>query len=141
MNWITNIWTARVLVIAGFLLGWGSIGATIGHVGNDLFLLVASSPVGQTHSWHHYFRELGGDFGAMLAILIILFAQPRQRSSMAWWVMLVLMVGFYAPFWVGIPFNPELGAPNTAADINHLMMAIPTLLGCFLAKKHFGDRW
>lgn len=40
MSILKNLWTARVLVIIGFLLGYGSLGATIGHVGNDLILLV-----------------------------------------------------------------------------------------------------
>lgn len=140
MRWLTHIWTARILVIAGFLLGWNSIGATIGHVGNDAFLLVPDAPLSQTHSWHHFFRELGGDFGAMAAILVILFAAPKYRSPVTWWVMLILMIGFYAPFWAGVPFMAELGAPTRAAEINHLSMAIPTLLGCFLAKRHFAAR-
>ena len=137
MQWITNIWTARVLVIAGFLFGWNSLGATMRHMGNELFLLVAESPNGPAHSWHHFFRELGGDFGAMAAILVILFAAPRYRNALTWSVMLILMIGFYAPFWVGVPFMPELGAPSVAAEINHLLMAVPTLLGCFLAWPSF----
>ena len=136
---LANLWTARVLVIIGFLAGWNSLGATVGHVGNDRFLLVDTAPLVQTHSWHHYFRELGGDFAAMAAILIILFAAPRFRTPVTWWVMLILMLGFYAPFWVGTPFMPELGAPNRDAEIYHLSMAIPALLGCFLAKRHFRE--
>jgi hypothetical protein len=139
VNVLKNLWTARILVIAGFLLGWNSLSATVGHLGSDLFLLVEGSPVGQTHSWHHFLRELGGDFGAMIAVLVLLFAAPRYRTSVAWWVMLILMIGFYAPFWVGTPFDRAYGAPNMDAEINHLMMAIPALLGCFLAKPHFRD--
>jgi hypothetical protein len=47
------------------------------------------------------------------------------------------MIGFSAPFWVGVPFMPELGAPNFGAEINHLSMAIPALIGCFIAKPCF----
>jgi hypothetical protein len=137
MRWITNIWTARAFVIAGFLFGWNSLGATVGHMGNELFLLVPDSPNGQAHSWHHFFRELGGDFGAMAAILVILFAPRRYRNPLTWSVMLILMIGFYAPFWVGVPFMPELGAPSLAAEINHLLMAVPALIGCFLAWPSF----
>ena len=137
MEWLKGIWPARIFVIAGFLLGWNSIGATITHIGSDAFLLVPAAPVAQTHSWHHFFRELGGDFGAMAAILLILFAAPKHRTPVTWWVMLILMIGFYAPFWVGTPFNPALGAPNMGAEINHLSMAIPALIGCFLAKPYF----
>ena len=136
-DWFKGLWPARVFVIAGFLLGWGSLSATVGHIGNDAFLLVAGSPNGPTHSWHHFFRELGGDFGAMAAIVLILFSAPRYRTPVAWWVMLILMIGFYAPFWVGVPFMPELGAPSLSAEINHLMMAVPPLIGCALAWPHF----
>ena len=137
MNILKNLWTARVLVIMGFLLGYGSLGATIGHVGNDLFLLVEGAPVVQTHSWHHFFRELGGDFGAMAAILLILFAAPRFRTPVTWWAVVILMAGFYAPFWIGVPFMAELAAPDMDAEINHLSMAIPAVLGCILARRHF----
>jgi hypothetical protein len=137
---LKTLWPARVLVIAGFLLGWNSLSATVTHLGNELFLLVPDSPNGPTHSWHHFFRELGGDFGAMAAILLILFAAPKYQNRVTWWVMLILMIGFYAPFWVGVPFMPELGAPSMAAEINHLMMAIPTLIGCALAWPHFCRR-
>jgi hypothetical protein len=139
MKWLTNIWTGRVLIIAGFLLGWGSLSATVGHIGNSAFLLTPDAPLTPTHSWHHFFRELGGDFGAMIGILVIVFATPRFRTPVTWWVMLILMVGFYAPFWVGVPFLPELAAPTMDAEINHLMMAVPTLLGGFLIKRHFAE--
>ena len=137
VQYLTNIWTARVLVIIGFLAGWNSLSATVSHMGNDLFLLVDTGPLAQTHSWHHFFRELGGDFGAMAAVLLILFAAPKYRTPVTWWVMLLLMIGFYAPFWVGVPFDPALGAPSMAAEVNHLAMAIPALLGCFLSRGNF----
>jgi hypothetical protein len=82
-------------------------------------------------------RELGGDFGAMVAILVILFAAQSVRTPVTWWVVLILMTGFYAPFWVGTPFLQELGAPSWDAQMNHLMMAVPAIIGCFLAKRHF----
>lgn len=140
MQWIRSIWFGRALIIAGFVAGYNSIGATVRHLGNDAFLLVAETPNGPTHSWHHFLRELGGDFGAMVAILVIIFAAPKHRTPITWWVMLILMVGFYAPFWVGTPFNPAYGAPNMSAEINHLIMAIPALLGCFAIRPHFRDR-
>ena len=137
MEWLRSIWIGRILIIVGFLLGYNSISATVRHLGSDAFLLVAESPNGPTHSWHHFLRELGGDFGAMAAILVIVFAAPKYRTSVAWWVMLILMIGFYAPFWVGTPFDPAYGAPNMAAEINHLAMAIPSLIGCFALWPHF----
>ena len=133
-SFFTNFWTARALVILGFLLGWGSLSATARHIASDQHLLVAGI---QTHSWHHFFRELGGDFGAMIAILVILFAGQSVRTPTTWWVVLILMIGFYGPFWIGTPFLAELAAPSWNAEVTHLRMAIPALLGCFLAKRHF----
>jgi hypothetical protein len=138
MEWMNRLIAGRALIIIGFLAGYGSIGATINHLGNDAYLLVASSG-SPTHSWHHFLRELGGDFGAMAAILLIIFAPQRHRTSTTWWVMLILMIGFYAPFWIGVPFNPAYGAPSISAEINHLMMAIPTLVGCFVLRSRFRD--
>jgi hypothetical protein len=137
MKFLTDLRVARVLVIIGFLAGWNSLGATYAHIGNDVFLLTPEAPITPTHAWHHYLRELGAQFGAMAAILLILFAPPAFRTPVTWWVMLILMIGFYAPFWVGVPFNPAYGAPNMGAEINHLSMAIPALAGCFLARRHF----
>ena len=128
---------ARILVIVGFLAGWNSLGATAAHIGSEAFLLTPDAPITPTHAWHHYLRELGAQFGAMAAILVILFAPARFRTPVTWWVMLLLMIGFYAPFWVGVPFNPQYGAPNLGAEINHLTMALPALTGCFLARKAF----
>ena len=137
LKYLTNLWLVRALVILGFILGMRSVGYTIGHIGDELMLLTPDSRLAQTHSWHHYFREVFGDFGAMAAILIILFATPRFRNPITWWVMLVLMLGFYAPFWVGTPFMAELAAPSMGAEILHLQMAVPPLLACFLARRHF----
>lgn len=137
MTWFNRLQVGRGLIIIGFLAGYNSIGATINHLGNEGFLLVAASPNGPTHSWHHFLRELGGDFGAMAAILLIVFAAPRYRTPVTWWVMLILMAGFYAPFWIGTPFDPAYGAPSMAAEINHLIMAIPTVTGCFVLRPCF----
>lgn len=137
MEWLNRLQVGRGLIILGFLAGYNSIGATVGHLGSDVFLLVADSPNGPTHSWHHFLRELGGDFGAMVAILVIIFASARDRTMNAWWVMLILMIGFYAPFWVGTPFDPAYGAPSLAAEINHLIMAVPPVIGCFVLRREF----
>lgn len=137
MNLLTNLWTARGLVIVGFLAGYGPVGATFRHIGNERFLLTPEATLDVTHSWHHFLREGFGDVGAMLAILVILFVAPRYRTRPMWWVMLVLMVGLYAPFWVGVPFMAELAAPSMSAEIAHLSMAVPSFLGGFLAWRHY----
>lgn len=76
----------------------------------------------------------------MAAILLILFAAPRFRSPITWWVMLVLMLGYYAPYWVGVPFMAELGAPSLQAEVNHVSQAVPPLLGAVLGRRHFYGR-
>ena len=137
MKLLWNLWTARGLVIIGFLAGYVPVGATFRHIGNDFFLLTPEAYLDVTHSWHHFLREGFGDLGAMVAILAILFVAPQYRNPAMWWVMVILMIGFYAPFWVGVPFMAELAAPDMAAEIAHLGMAVPSLVGCFLARRHF----
>ena len=128
-----NLWTARALVVFGVLAGYGPVGSTFRHIGNESFRLAS----GSAHSWHHFLREGVGDLGASAAILIIMFAAPQYRNPVMWWVMLTVMIGFYAPFWIGAPFMAELAAPSLSAEIAHLLMAVPALLGCFLARRHF----
>jgi hypothetical protein len=137
MSAAMNLNLARLLVVVGFLAGWNSLGATVAHIGNDAFLLTPQAPITPTHAWHHYWRELGAQFGTMSAILLMLFAPARFRTPVAWWAMLLLMIGFYGPFWAGLPFDRAYGAPNIGAEINHLSMAIPALAGCLLARRHF----
>ena len=141
MKLLFNLWTARGLVIVGFLAAYTPVGATFRHIGNENTRMITSS----THSWHHFFREGFregfGDLGAMAAILVILFAAPRFRNPTMWWIMLILMFGFYAPFWVGTiavcaSRMSELGAPSMGAEIAHLQTAVPAVLGCFLARRH-----
>jgi hypothetical protein len=137
MSLLTDLRVARVLVVLGFLAGWTSLGATFDHVGNDAFVLTADTPTVPTHAWHHYLRELGAQFGTMGAILLMLFAPAHFRTPVMWWAMLLLMLGFYGPFWAGVPFNRAYGAPGLGADLVHLSMAVPALTGCLLAKRHF----
>ncbi len=70
-------------------------------------------------------------------ILAIMFLAPKFRSPAMWWIMLVTMFGFYAPFWIGAPFMAELRAPFIGAEIAHLRMAIPAVLGCLLVRRHY----
>ncbi len=129
MKLIWNLWTARGLMIIGFLGGYIPVGSTFNHIGDERFL--------PAHTWYHFFREGIGDLGAMAAVLLILFAAPRYRNPAMWWVMLVVLVGFYAPFWVGAPFMAELAAPSMSAELAHLRMLIPSVLGLVLARRHF----
>ncbi len=51
--------------------------------------------------------------------------------------MLVLLLGFYAPFWAGTPFMVELAAPSLNAEIQHLVMAVPPLVGLFVVRREY----
>ena len=136
-QYLTRMNIARILVVFGFVVGLRSVYFTWSHIGNDLFLLTPESPLALTHSWHHFFRELFGDFGAMIVVLILLWLPSPIRTPSIWWVMLVLLIGFYAPFWVGAPFMIELAAPNIDAEIQHVIMALPPLVAVFLVRKDF----
>ena len=133
MKLLSHLWTARGLVIFGFLAAAVPVGATFVHVGDEASRMFD----GSTHSWHHFFREGFGDLGAIAAILVILFAAPRFCSPTMWRVMLILMFGLYAPFWIGVPFMAELAAPNMIAEVAHLLTAAPAVAGCVLARRHF----
>ena len=128
---------ARALMLIGFLIGLRSVGFTWAHIGDELFVLTADSRLAVTHSWHHYFREVFGDVAAMVVILLILFVPEPLRRPAVWWLMLILLFGFYAPFWVGVPFMAELAAPSRAAEIQHVLMALPPMIGVFLCRSYY----
>ncbi len=133
---LTNIWTARVLVMFGLVAGYVPISSTFDHIGDQDSLLTETSFL-PSHSYYHFFREGVGDLTASAVILAIMFMAPKFRSPAMWWIMLITMFGFYAPFWIGAPFMVELRAPFIGAEIAHLRMAIPALLGCFLVRRHY----
>ena len=106
--------------------------ATFGHIGVE--------SMGPPHTWYHFVREVGLDLGVITGMLIILFAAPRYRTPVTWWVALVLMIGYYLPYWAGIPFNPALAPPGGlggGADWNHYIQAAFPLAGLFLGRRHF----
>jgi hypothetical protein len=128
---------ARALTLIGFMIVLRSVGFTWAHIGDELFVLTADSRLAVTHSWHHYFREVFGDVAAMVVILLILFVPKPLRRPAVWWSMLILLFGFYAPFWVGVPFMAELAAPSRAAEIQHVLMALPPMIGVFLCRSYY----
>ena len=136
-QYLTRMNVARALTLFGFAIGLRSVYFTWSHIGNDLFLMTPDSPLAVTHSWHHFFREVFGDFGAMIGVLILLWAPEKLRAPTTWWVMLILLLGFYGPFWAGTPFMAELAAPTMGAEIQHLIMALPPLVGVFLVRKEY----
>ncbi|MEE2983055.1 MAG: hypothetical protein VX929_07145 [Pseudomonadota bacterium] len=133
---LTNLWTARVLVIVGLVFGHRPIGQTFSHIGDEDFLLVDTAFL-TTHGYYHFFREAIGDLAGIAVILAIIFAAPKFRNPTLWWIMLITMFGIFAPFWIGAPFMTELRAPNINAEFAHLRMAVPAVIGCFLAKRYY----
>ena len=133
---LTSMTTVRVLALIGFAYGFqSSLMATFNHIGNER--------MGGGHTWYHFLREVGLDVGALVGMLIILFAAPRYRTPVTWWVALVLMLGYYLPYWIGIPFMAELSPPGglgSSADWNHYIQAAFPLAGLFLARRHFFAR-
>jgi hypothetical protein len=133
---LINFWTARVLVIVGCIYGYKPIKVTFSHIGKENYLLTEIAHI-PSHSYYHYFREGVGDVAAIVVILTIMFIAPKFRNPALWWIMLITMVGIYAPFWIGTPFNSDLSAPHMIAEIAHLKMAIPSVIGCFLARRYY----
>lgn len=133
---VSRLTIARVLLVVGLGVGLPSWRESVGHIGNADFLAPAS-PLGPTHSWYHVFREVCGDVAKMVVFLLLFFGPARWRTSATWWIGLALMLGYYAPFWIGEPFLPALSAPNMPAAIIHVVMALFAFAGLFLARPAF----
>jgi hypothetical protein len=128
----SNLNIARVSIVIGLGIGLLSWRESVGHIGNADFVVPAYA-FGAGHSWYHVFREACGDVAKMAVFLLIFFGPPRWRTPVTWWIGFVLMVGYYAPFWLGEPFLAELSAPNAIAEAIHVAMAAFAALGLGLA--------
>ena len=134
-RWNLNL--ARVSLVLGLGIGLLSWKETVGHIGNADFVVPAYA-LGAGHAWYHVFREACGDVAKMVVFLLVFFGPTRWRTPVTWWIGFVLMVGYYAPFWLGAPFLPELSAPNAIAHATHVAMAAGAALGLALAWPCFG---
>lgn len=128
---------SRSLLFIGLVIGLKSWWMTIAHVGDESYQLVSEFTKGSYHAWYHAFRESIGDLAVIATLLLIFFGSKNWRTPKTWWVAFILMVGYYAPFWIGVPFYSQLGAPNIGAEIVHLAMAVPPIVALFLARKYF----
>jgi hypothetical protein len=127
---------ARTSLVIGLLIGLMSWTESVDHIGNADFL-VPAYPLGPTHAWYHIFREVCGDVAMMLVFLLLFFGADQWRTPITWWIGLILMVGYYAPFWIGEPFLPALSAPTPIAGWAHLAMAGFAFFGLALARPAF----
>ncbi|MDG2087956.1 MAG: hypothetical protein P8J68_04365 [Arenicellaceae bacterium] len=137
---INRLNIARALTIIGFVIGLRSVGFTWDHIGSAGFLMTPESPLAVEHSWHHFFREVFGDAASMIVVLILLYVPQQLRQPAVWWSMLILLLGFYAPFWVGVPFMAELAAPSMVAEGLHVKMALPPMIGVFLCRSYYHQK-
>ena len=136
MTVLKRLLVARVLLLAGLGVGLLSWRESIGHIGNADFL-VPSYPLGPTHSWYHVFREVCGDVAKMAVLLLIFFRPPRWRNGFTCAIALILMPGYYAPFWIGEPFLTALSAPNWMVATVHVAMATLAFLALAVAHPDF----
>lgn len=134
---VSRLNIGRVLIVIGFLVGWESLYQTFNHIGDPLFMISPEHPGGDTHAWYHTLRELMGDIGTIVAVICVMFAPSHWRIPATWWVSLIILLGYYSPFWIGIPFNSELAAPDMEAEIRHIIQAVSALTGLFVARSAF----
>lgn len=132
---------ARIALVLGLVIGLISFSATVGHIGSEQYLLQPGTENGEaiiaTHGWYHALREVLGDAASMIILLLIFFGAAVWRTPITWTISLIIMLGYYAPFWVGTPFNPALAAPNWRAEIVHIVMAILPFSALLLARNQF----
>ncbi|USQ71715.1 hypothetical protein NF552_00140 [Roseomonas mucosa] len=136
MSAARRLLTPRLLLVAGIGVGLLSWRETVGHVGDPDFL-VDRYPLGASHAWYHAFREACGDVAKMAVFLLTFFGPSGWRTPITWWIVLILMLGYYAPFWIGEPFLPALSAQNLPAQIIHLVMAALAFAALILARPSF----
>jgi len=134
---MTRLNIARTLVAVGLLIGLESLYATFTHIGDPLFILPAEFGGGTSHAWYHALREAVGDVATISVLLLVLFGSPSFRYTGTWWICLIVMFGYYAPFWVGMPFNSALAAPTLEAELRHIAQAAFPLIGLFVARQDF----
>ncbi|MFT7459790.1 MAG: hypothetical protein ACI909_002473 [Planctomycetota bacterium] len=123
----------RVLIIAGFLLGLTSLYPTVSHIGDPEFLLAGGDVL--DHGYYHFFREVGGDVAAMMVIIYFLFTSSHNRTPATWLMCFIVALGYYAPYWIGMPFNDVLGAPHMSAEISHILQAALVFTGLWTARS------
>lgn len=135
MNSRLNI--ARVLIVLGLIVGLESLRQTFMHIGDPLFTLPPEFPSGTKHAWYHALREAVGDVATIAILLLVFLGKDTWRTPVTWWICLILLIGYYSPFWVGMPFNSALAAPSLAIELRHVAQAAIPLTGLFIARSVF----
>ena len=135
MSGIKRVHVYRALVLLGFAFAFLSLQATLSHISNADYL-VKDAVRGETHAWYHFFREAMGDMGAMAVVLMLLFGPSKYRSPLTWWTMVVVLFGYFSPYWIGYPWH-GVSAPNVAAEAAHILQTSFAFLGLLVAKRDY----
>ncbi len=128
---------ARVLILIGIVVGAESLMQTFNHIGDPLFRISVDHPGGADHAWYHALREAVGDISTITIMLVVFFGKAWFRNPATWCLTLIALVGYYAPFWVGMPFNSSLAAPTWEAEFRHILQAAVPITAMFIARKDF----
>ena len=143
-KYLTRLNAARASLVTSILIGEGSLMSTFYHIGDDRFLLAGFTSAGDglpnTHGWYHFLREGVAGVVTLALLCLFLFGPNRFRSPETWVIGLALCFGYYAPFWIGMPFNSALSAPNLGAELTHIGMAVFALAALFIAKREFDSQ-
>lgn len=131
---------ARAVIVLGLVVGLESLRQTFMHVGDPLFTLPPEFGGGTTHAWYHALREATGDVATIAILLLVMFAKDTFRTPATWWICLILMIGYYSPFWIGMPFDSALAAPSLDIEIRHIAQAAIPLAGLFIARSAFYNK-
>jgi hypothetical protein len=126
---------ARVLISLAFLISFVSLFETLSHVWDPEYYIPTLTD-GPEHARFHFLREFASSVGKIIAVCVILFQPERWRTPALWWVMVILVVSYYAGFWIGYPVL-GVGAPNTAARVIHTSTTVLGLAGVLLARQGF----
>ncbi len=137
---MTKLNIGRLLIVLGLVVGLESLRQTFSHIGDPLYTVMPEFGGGTTHSWYHALREAMGDVATIGILLLVMFGWKSWRTPATWWISLILMFGYYSPFWIGIPFNAELAAPSLAVDLRHMAQAAVPVTGLLVARDAFFGR-
>lgn len=129
---MTRLNLARTSLVLGLLIWLMNWEESVGHTSNADFL-VLGYPFGATHAWNLVFREVCRDVAKMATTLLLFFGTCRWRIP----ITLILMLGYYEPFWIGEPFLPVSSALIPIDGWGHLAMAFFALLGLGLVRPSF----
>lgn len=132
---------ARVSFVLSVVVGMNSLLSTFKHIGNDKFRLAGFSDDGtglaNTHGWYHFLREGVGDVTAIVILALLFFGPKSFRTAQTWTIGMIVCLGYYLPFSIGMPFNSALSAPNLNAELTHIGMAFFAFASLFLARPSF----